>query len=366
MKCTIQTITPVHIGNGKEYGAADYYITKSSKGSLILARADINKIFASISQDQKEEFIQHLSDPSFQLEDYLKNVLGKIPPKIKIYLARLMSERPPNVDETIKTTSKPYIPGSSIKGALRTAILYNVISKGDMDQIYNLIRDGNRGSYINFWDAQKFQNQFFAGNKNDPKYSIMKFLQVSDTETIPNPTIYSMVSLKVGQGRNEWYSRNGRTVITYAETIGVGRKLNFDLNSNYNPRVHQELGLSDKENFLDIEKIKEFLFKFSRDYIDHEINFAQKYGVDYLEKFYLDLEKINTKDSPLMRIGFGSGFLSTTIGLRLKEEDSPTYEKVRQTFRKSYRFEFPKTRKITLLNKKPGKPLGWVKVINNE
>jgi len=63
-----------------------------------------------------------------------------------------------------------------------------------------------------------------------------------------------------------------------------------------------------------------------------------------------------------MRIGHGSGFLSITVGLRLKEEDPETYEMVRKTFRRAYPFEFPKTRKLT----RQKKPLGWVKVISNE
>lgn len=364
MKCTIQTITPVHIGNGRDYGPSEYYVSKSSKGKPILAKVDLNKVFNSLSEEQQDEFIHHLTDPSFQLEDYLKNVLGKVPPKIRIYLASLMSGRPSNVEEHIKTVGKPYIPGSSIKGAIRTAIMHNVLSYGDIEDVENLVRSGHKGPYINFWDAQSFQNQFFSNPyKNDPKYSIMKFLQVSDTNTVPNPAIYSIVSLKVGHNGNEWYARKGRTVVTYAETIGVGRKLEFEMNSSYNPSVHKSLELQDKEEFLDGDKIKEFLFKFSQDYIDREIEFAQRYDVGYLEKFYLDLETKNEADSPLMRIGHGSGFLATSIGLRLKEESPETYDKIRQTFRRSYQFEFPKTRKITLLNKKPNKPLGWVKVM---
>lgn len=366
MKCTIQTITPVHIGNGKDYGPSEYYLGKSTKGDSILVKTDLNHVFTSLSEDQRDEFIKHLTDPSFQLGDYLKNVLGKKQPQIKRYLALLVDKNPQNIKdikEHIKTIEKPYIPGSSIKGAIRTAMLYNIIKNDDIKEIKKLFYFKNNNYSINFWKSQDFSNQFFSNPRyKDPKYSIMKFLQVIDTELTPFPSIYALVLLKVKQNGYEWYKRNGKTVITYAETIGIGKKLNFEINSSYNPHVHMGLNVDDKADYIEIGRIKEFLFKFSRDYINHEINFSQKYHLDFLEKFYFQLKSKNAPENPLMRIGHGSGFLSTTIGLRLKEEAPEIYEMVRKTFRRSYPFEFPKTRKLTR-NKKP---LGWVKVSINE
>jgi len=360
MKCTIQTITPVHIGNGKDYGPSEYYLSKSTKGKPILVKTDLNQVFTSLPEDKKDEFIQHLTDHTFRLEDYLKNVLGKKPPQIKKYLAPLLCKNPNIINEHIKTVEKPYIPGSSIKGAIRTAMLHNIIAYKDIKEIRKLIQR-NR---VNFWKSQKFYDQFFSNpRKNDPKYNILKFLQVTDTGTVPYPSIYSIVTFKAGERRNELYSRGGKTVYVYAETIGTGKKLEFEINSDYSPKLHRDLYLQDKEQYLHIKKVKEFLFKFSRDYINHEIGFAQKYSIDLLEKFYSQLESKNDPESPLMRIGYGSGFLSTTTGLRLKEEDPETYEMVRKTFRRAYPFEFPKTRKLTAERKTP---LGWVKVSTSE
>lgn len=362
MKCTIQTITPVHIGNGRDYGPSEYYLGKSTKGDPILVKTDLIQLFKSLSDDQREDFIQHLTDPSFQLGDYLKNVLGNKPSQIKKYIAIVRCKSPKIIDEHIKTVGKPYIPGSSIKGAIRTAALYNIVSYEDINKIKGLIQGRGNNNFIKWGNAQKFQNQFFSNSRMNESYSsIFKFLQVTDTELAPFPSIYALVSLKVGQNRNEWYSRNGKTVITYAETIGIGRKLNFEINSSYNPHVYRKLNVDDKADYIEIDKIKEFLFNFSRDYIDHEIRFAVKYDLKFLEDFYTKLEEKNEPESPLMRIGHGSGFLSTTIGLRLKEEDPETYEMIRKTFRRAYPFEFPKTRRLTGQKK----PLGWVKVMTN-
>lgn len=363
MKCTIQTVTPLHIGNDKEYGPSEYYLGKSTKGDPILVKTDINQVFKSLSDEQRDEFIQHLTDPSFQLGDYLKNVLGKKPPQIKKYIAIIKAKNPQIIKEHIKTVEKPYIPGSSIKGAIRTATLYNVISYEDIDKIKEMVQTRNNKNFVKWGDAQSFQNQFFSNpGKNESYSSIFKFLQVTDTELAQFPSIYALVSLEVGKGGYEWYSRHGQTVISYAETIGIGWKLDFEMSSSYNSQVHRGLDVDDKVDYIEMDNLKEFLFNFSRDYIKNEIDFYQKYNVDFLEKFYSKLEDKNEPDSPLMRIGHGSGLLATTIGLKLKGEYPETYELIRRTFRRSYPFEFPKTRRLTGKRK----PLGWVKVIFNE
>lgn len=363
MKCTIETITPVHIGNDKEYGPSEYYLSKSTNGDPILVKIDVTKVFKSLSEEQKDDFIQHLTDPSFQLGDYLQNVLGQKPPQIKKYISVVRCKNPQIIKEHIKTVDKTYIPGSSIKGAIRTAILHNIITYEDIDKIKDLIQISHHNNFVKWRDAQTFQNQLFANSRMNESYSsIFKFLQITDTTLAPFPSIYALISLKVGQNRSEWYSRNGNIVFTYAETIGIGRKIDFEIDSTYNSLVHNKLNLEDKVNYIKMDKIKEFLFKFSNDYITHEINFAQKYNLEFLENFYKKLKEKNEPDSPLMRIGHGSGFLSVTIGLRLKEEDPETYELVRKTFRRSYPFEFPKTRRLTTHKT----PIGWAKVIFNE
>ena len=90
-------------------------------------------------------------------------------------------------------------------------------------------------------------------------------------------------------------------------------------------------------------------------------------GISYLEKFYKKREKLNTPDKPMLKIGGGSGFLATTIGLKIKEHDDYNFddyfEKVRSiTKGKSYDYCFPKSRKVTF---RGGYPLGWVQLSFN-
>ena len=72
----------------------------------------------------------------------------------------------------------------------------------------------------------------------------------------------------------------------------------------------------------------------------------------------VDIYKKNTVDAPLLKIGAGSGLMATSIAMKLKEYDPASFDRVRKSFRRSYDFEFPKSRKVT----KQGKPFGWVKL----
>ena len=75
-------------------------------------------------------------------------------------------------------------------------------------------------------------------------------------------------------------------------------------------------------------------------------------------KFYSNLEKQNSLDNPVLKLGAGSGFLSTTIGLKIKKYDENLFDKIRNGTRgKTYDYSFPKSRKITQVG---GLPLGWI------
>ena len=70
------------------------------------------------------------------------------------------------------------------------------------------------------------------------------------------------------------------------------------------------------------------------------------------------MDKINSLDSPVLKIGAGSGFLATTLALKIKDIDPMLFDEIRQK-KRGYGYCFPKSRKIT---KNTHKPLGWVQL----
>ncbi|MCK5660717.1 MAG: hypothetical protein KAH86_05095, partial [Methanosarcinales archaeon] len=129
------------------------------------------------------------------------------------------------------------------------------------------------------------------------------------------------------------------------------------------------LELGNKADMLDVEYIKKCCHRFAADLIEHEISFAEEYKMPFLARFYAEkLYGLNEKDSPLIRIGQGSGLLSTTLGLLVKNHDAEygthLFDEVKEFAKgRKYDFEYPKTRKIAVNRaKQPVHPFGWAKL----
>lgn len=370
-ECNLKVLSPVYIGSGNEYGASEYVSAKAKnkKGEIlkIFKRIDVSKYYLSLNDDEKDEFINDLSTPNFRLTDFN----SKIPNKYRSYFTYNNCKNIPgpnqNISEVIKTLNKAYVPGSSIKGAIKTAILYNSLSFDDIEKFL-----GNVSGKLNRWDYNNFINdQFSSSNfKNAAQSSIMKFLTISDSTDARKVSTYDIFSVMATMpSGNQAYARNGRTVISYLETIDRGNNLKFNLSTNFDKNIYRTLRINDKEHLIDLDYIKESIYKFSKAYINHELEFAEENSISYLEKFYKKREKLNTPDKPMLKIGGGSGFLATTIGLKVKECDDYNYnfdsyfDKVRDLTRgRSYDYCFPKSRKVTF---KGGYPLGWVQLSFN-
>ena len=371
MNCNIKVLSPVHIGSGEKYTASEYVKSKAKtkKGNVlnIIKRMDVSNYFLDLDDDKKDEFLRDLSSPEFNL----KSFDSKIPNTYMKYRAINKSKNDiapsQEISEAIKTLNQLYIPGSSIKGAIKSAILYYAL---DDDMVYDISRDVIRnGGRVDNRSYTKFMNKIFTSNRapTPAQGDIMKFLQVSDTDTIKSPTVYDVATVMAGfrHGSNEFYTRNKRSrepTLSFLETIARGNNLSFEINNNYDYDIFKKLGLEDKKHLIDLENIKKSMFVFSRSLINYELEFAEDYDINYLYKFYSTLEKYNSMETPLLKIGAGSGFLSTTVGLKIKKYDEEygeeLFDKIRNGTRgKTYDYEFPKSRKITQVG---GMPLGWV------
>ena len=367
-KCNLKVLSPVHIGSGEKYTASEYVKSKAKtkKGNIlnIIKRMDVSNYFLSLDDDKKDEFLRDLSNPNFNLKDFD----SKIPNTYMKYRAINKSKREivptQEITEAIKTLNELYIPGTSIKGAIKSAIIYYAI---DDDLIYeisnNVIRNDGR---VDNRKYTGFMNKIFTSRKapTPAQGDIMKFLQVSDSSTIKSPTIYDVATVMASfrMGHNEFYTRNKNTrepTLSFLECIARNNVLSFEIKNNYDFDIFKRLGLDGKKHLIDIDNIKKSAFIFSKALINHELEFAEDYNIDYLHKFYTNLEKQNTLDSPVLKLGAGSGFLSTTIGLKIKKYDENLFDKIRSGTRgKTYDYSFPKSRKITQIG---GMPLGWVK-----
>lgn len=187
----ITTVGPVHIGNGMRYGKKDYY----ANGNKI-AVLDTRKFASRLNVQQMGRYCEFLKDTNnkFDLQGFLKNNpdLAKIADESVAYridsplaTARRGSIQYHDVWEFVKDPyGNPYIPGSSIKGMLRTAILLNILLDG---KEYRALLDGaldkRRGADKVIMKKTLWKEQPDPCNQgvvND----ILKYLSVADSSSL--------------------------------------------------------------------------------------------------------------------------------------------------------------------------------------
>ena len=186
----------VHIGNGNQYGKKDYF--QSGKKIAIL---DVEKFVANLTPEQLKDYCDYLAD-SFNkdgLHYYLRNrQLINVAEKSIAYVvesplatARRGAIQYHDVFEFVKDPyGNPYIPGSSVKGMLRTALLNvlaldnkNLSKKYDAQLACSRIKKDQSKAGKSLEKAALWLEQ---PDKNDARTvnDIMKYISVSDSKPL--------------------------------------------------------------------------------------------------------------------------------------------------------------------------------------
>ena len=222
--CKLKIISPIHIGTGNEYSNSEFIHSrgKNKKGDKLnlIKRINLQEYYKDLSSDKKDKFLVNLTN-NLSLEEFDKKINNK-------YLR-------------YRTIDKAYIPGSSIKGSIKTALLYNELKDVDVREF---IEERYGKTRVKRREWNKFvDNKFSTPKKNSAQYSIMRFLQISDTTTTKIPKIYDLQTIKAKpNGKTEFHTLHGRTVRNFYETID-GTSLNFTLNNETNDKILNKLKL---------------------------------------------------------------------------------------------------------------------------
>lgn len=290
-----------------------------------------------------------------------------------------------------------YIPGSSIKGAIRTAIAYHLLTHANqykipssyrVSEIEKKLREKIKTGEIArknrqmFLDDQLFMNFLFtefeiADRENirfGPNTDFMRAIKVTDsqplleeTKTIKEgkkatfnlPVVAEvMVSSKLADGKAKYRAS------LYAEMVrNVRTNFTISLDQKMLDRFHHIQGL--KIPFKNIDEI----LKICREFAQHQWDYEHDYWEEIKDSHYqvknLYFEAIRKFYEPIespygLRLGWASGMRGTTINLCLNDE---IVEEVRDNCGiMAPGFEAPKSRRTVINNEGDIKfALGWVK-----
>ncbi len=371
----VTVITPVHVGSGSKLGKTDI----ARHGSQLTV-VDMESVFSSFQGDLSV-FDNVFEERDFDLFKFLKD--NRIPlDEVKKYSIanpdniRFASE----ILEMIKTgMGNPMIPGSSIKGAIRTVIWWHLVrsEKNQADvkkELTNLINSKDKDLKDQRAD-DKLDERLFG---KDPNHDFMRGLQVGDVEfTLSDMKLLDCKVLNLTHENSYGWEKMGKNgFITpdpkkatplYCESLNLkaasAGKMKIE-KFLFDDPLAKHLNFSDNKELL--ANLPEKCNEFAETFIADEIAFFKSCNMQEMVKFYSDLEKRIPADnrSFLLHLGWGSGWRGMTGNYLEDCLEKNDFARLRERFKlgKLYSDVFPKTRKIAFQNGKPAYPLGWIKI----
>lgn len=346
MEVKLTTLSPVHIGTEERLTAyVDYiyddgylyYIDYDKLGKRIASLPDSQEVMdnfvkvvrkQSDSKSRAQYDLQKFIEKNFKTEDDLYR--NKVP---------AYTEVTEEVSAQIKSSGRPFIPGSSVKGALRTAILaYHIREEG-----YNL-KNQSRGGYIG-------EDIFGEFNKD-----VMKNLQVSDTDKLASDM------LEIATSRRYHLEEFSHQMTVQKEAIRKGAELKFSVHG-------KAYDISERFSYLKPGKETEILKmanQFSLEFLKEELEIVSNItDLREIESKYKSLlnqakEYQDKGEGALLRLGSGKSFYNNVILNYYNKEDR---EKILRKIKDDEKVElFPKTRSVIIKNGKISDVLGWIKM----
>jgi len=212
MKIIIKTLTPVHIGSGKEISPTEYLVENE-----YFHRINLNSLFADPNfQPLLEKFIdsalhtRYLGD-LIPKELLKKHILYTLPitGEAKEYLKNNKTV----VKEFIKSAGRVFIPGSSLKGSILSAIFYHILKEkfsSAKESILQKLQPQNK-----YDDLLEFVFSSLAKNPALKLKRFTRWLDVIDSNN-KNPSEVLQISLVKVKG-----SKSGKELPILYETLKV-------------------------------------------------------------------------------------------------------------------------------------------------
>lgn len=244
-KMQIEALSPIYIGSGTKIGTKEYIyiaprheviIPDMQKMFLTMQKKRLNEEFTEFMMDArqgKKTLSQWLREHQFRFEDYETWKLYKMDAGEAFLDPK---SRPKEIEAFVKDAyGLPYVPGSSIKGMLRTAIIAWELHKNPdkyrdiKDEIRSAAaRWSRRNEYLKNETRELEQRVLYVLNRDDKNIGnavndCLSGLHVGDSEPI------SLSQLTLSQKIDYTVDGKTRALPLLRETIIPGTKINFDL-----------------------------------------------------------------------------------------------------------------------------------------
>lgn len=370
LKCKLITKSPIHIGSHEQQITRYEFVTKDNyiypvfeeKLAQFLHKRDLIADYCAEIERLGNKFV---------MSDFLEK-RGIYPTKEE--LQKLSAGREIRVIGDINQIQEykplirdafnnPFIPGSSIKGVLRTAVLYKTLKslkeqnpslfKREIEEpierkLNEDIEGKNKKEFFNWAEDRYLRGFNLFGKRQQPNTDWFKIFKISDcycSEKIGTVIIPVYILKKEITWVYKTESEGQKTRL-WLECIPAGTTLDFEIVLDQTLVKDFERENPNIKLPRNIHQLLEILIEWSRDIIEFEKKFFSNHAI----KIWYEKNPCN------FRIGAGSGMISSTILMLL---DESLRVKIRNYAGGVNPSQIaPKSRKITE-REGASTPLGW-------
>ncbi|MFN3380118.1 MAG: type III-A CRISPR-associated RAMP protein Csm5 [Runella zeae] len=369
----ITTLTPVHVGSGTTYNRNIDFVQEGGRIGIV----DANKVAALIGSDKAaiDQWVSAIESGT-PLIDFLRTGRGLRNVKLediseRICLLQDTNHQAQNLKEQYRTSIQGVcIPGSSLKGAIKTAVWDNLANSLFLERLNSGDLKDRRGN----WDDGNVDAKLFGKSANEQS---TRFLKIGDIH-------FNNLRTEVHEMRvlnkhfEKWKFKEGSHLI---ESIPTEQNQEFEfkidellLKRNLEKDLESKIWIKRKIEYLQggtkgiASLINDFtmaLLNWEFDVLETEKLDKNQVGEELLDSYdriYKIADKCNENEF-VIRIGGHSGWIFTTGGWIRNESLNIGSEMkyLRKTIQRNREYDmalWPKTRKIT----PNGTIFGFVKI----
>lgn len=343
----VKTLTPLHVGAGGPRLQADYdFLVR--RGEVLVF--DTPGVLAQLSDEELERGVEPRISALLRPEQYDAHVRYRLTPRG----GGAPSEIVPCVRDV---EDRPYLPGSSFKGALRTVLAWALAS--ERGQPLPLERLQPQPKFA----AAELERQLFGST---PHRDLLRALRVTDLRPA-DPVQTELTTVAVYSLRGDQLVPKGPGYRWAVETLPAGTRLQGSITLDeylFSPPA-QELPFSQQRRRL--AELPRAARGFVRELARRESRFFSEHGQPRVGQFYHRLlERIEEMEQRRLEVGFlqlgwGTGWTAKTLGLALMAD--PRFPQLVQRYQLDSRRNagvFPKTRRLVERGNTAEEPPGWI------
>lgn len=375
----VTVLSPLHIGSGDRVDSK-WFMWDGRQVTLLDQDALLAEV---VKRQQVSAFEQFCLKPEMNTREFL--VTARIPVAEVAAYTLACPERPNEILNFIKTTGQPYLPGSSVKGALRSSLLraYFLRSKPEVlaaaaKQLERAVdqRDKHPGLELERFLFTRDLPKDDRGREIKSlgsNYDLLRTLGFSDSPRLPTKALQVLPIQVLSAQTNHTLRPEDFTL--YPELLTPGTQFTITMKLDLAFLLEQfgdRLGLNKRRNWV---------INFARygriaaaNILEQDIKFYHNYGRPRLAEWCEQQQKVLKglgEGECLLPIGWGTGYDAKTVTdlfeRGLFEDVLDSYRNTRRLGRPGGRDDWlgpdlsPKTRRVTTWNDEEI-PLGWVKL----